>query len=113
LPAYAVDGIMLACVFQGSMNGAVFKDFIKQLLPLCSKWPEPKSVLVMDNASFHYTKQITQMCYNAKVKLLYLLPYSLNLNPIKEFFAKLKAFIKQNWHIYKSNLEQGFGNFLE
>jgi transposase len=74
----------------------VFKDFIEQLLPLCCKWPEPKSVLVMDNASFHHTERIEQMCHDASVKLVYLLPYSPDLNPIKEFFAKLKAFIKQS-----------------
>jgi transposase len=113
LPAYAVDGIMLAHVFQGSTDGAVFEDFIEQLLPLCGKWPEPKSVLVMDNASFHHTERITQMCYDAGVKLLYLPPYSPDLNPIEEFFAELKAFIKRNWHIYEGNPEQGFGNFLE
>jgi len=96
LLAYAVDGIMLAYVFHSSTDGIVFEDFIEQLLPLCGKWPEPKSVLVMDNTSFHHTERITQICYNARVKLVYLLLYSLDLNPIKEFFAELKAFIKQN-----------------
>ena len=43
------------------------------------------------------------MCHNASVKLAYLLLYSPNLNPIKEFFAKLKAFIKRSWHNYKEN----------
>jgi len=113
LPAYAVDGIMLLHMFQGSTDSAVFEDFLEQLLPLCSKWPEPKSVLVMDYASFHYTERITQICCDAGVKLVYLSPYSPDLNPIEEFFAELKAFIKQNWHIYKDNLEQGFGTFLE
>jgi transposase len=55
-----------------------------------------KLVLVMDNASFHHTKQIKQMCYDTSLKLVYLLPYSPNLNPIKEFFAELKAFIKRS-----------------
>jgi len=39
LPAYAVDGIILARVFQGSTDSTVFEDFIEQLLPLCGKWP--------------------------------------------------------------------------
>jgi hypothetical protein len=46
LPAYAQDGVVLACVFQGSTDSAVFEDFIEQLLHHCGKWPEPKSVLV-------------------------------------------------------------------
>lgn len=45
------------------------------------------------------------MCYNTKVKLVYLLLYSLDLNPTKELFAELKAFIKQKWYIYKGNLK--------
>jgi transposase len=94
LPAYTQDGVILARVFQGSTNATVVEEFIEQLLPLCSKWLEPKSVLVMDNASFHHTEQIKQMCHNAGVKLVYLPPYSLDLNLIEEFFAELKAFIK-------------------
>jgi transposase len=41
------------------------------------------------------------MCSDAGFKLLYLPPYSPDLNPIKEFFAKLKHFIKQNWQDYE------------
>ena len=107
LPAYTQDGDILARVFQGSTDSAVFEDFIEQLLPLCGKWPEPKSALVMDNASFHHTERIEQMCYDAGVKLVYLPPYSPHFNPIEEFFAELKAFIKRNWHNYKKNPEQG------
>jgi transposase len=78
------------------MDSTVFEGFIEQLLPLCGKWPEPKLVLVMDNVSFYYTKQIKEMCHDAGVKLVYLLPYSLDRNPIKEFFAELKAFIERS-----------------
>lgn len=49
----------------------------------------------MDNASFHHTDRIAQMCTEAGVKLIYLPPYSPDLNPIEEFFAELKAFIKK------------------
>jgi hypothetical protein len=63
---------------------------------LIGTWLELKSVLVIDNASFYYTKWIKQMCCDASVKLVYLLLYLLDFNLIKEFFAKLKAFIKQN-----------------
>ncbi len=113
LPAYTQDGVILTRVFQGSTDGTVFKDFVEQLLPLCGKWPEPKSVLVMDNASFHHTKRIEQMCYDAGVKLVCPPPYSPDLNPIEEFFAELKAFIKRSWHNYEENPQQGFDTFLE
>ena len=113
LPAYTQDGILLSRVFQGSTDSAVFEDYIEQLLPHCGRWPEPKSVLVMDNASFHHTERLEQMCCGAGVKLMYLPPYSPDLNPIEEFFAELKAFIKKNWCAYEEAPEQGFGAFLE
>ena len=113
LPAYTQDSIVFARIFQGSTDGTVFEDFIEQLLPLCDRYPEPKSVLVMDNASFHYTKRIEEICHDAGVKLVYLPPYSPDLNPIEEFFAKLKAFIKRSWHNYEENPQQGFDKFLE
>ena len=112
LPAYTQDGIIFARVFQGSTDSTVFEDFIEQLLPLCNPWPESKSVLVMDNASIHHTARIEQMCRDAGVKLVYLPPYSPDFNPIEEFFAELKAFIRRNWHIYEENPQQGFDAFF-
>jgi transposase len=113
LPVYTQDGIILACVYQGSTNSTIFEDFIEQLLPLCGRWPEPKSVLVIDNTSIYHTEQVKQMCLDAGVRLVYLPPYSSDLNLIEEFFAELKAFIKRNWRIYEKNPEQGFDSFLE
>jgi hypothetical protein len=100
-------------VFQGATDSDLFDDFIKQLLVHCGRWPEPNSVLIMDNASFHCSLQIEQMCFNAGVKLLYLPPYSPDLNPIEEFFAELKGFIKRHWAKYEENPMQGFRAFLE
>jgi transposase len=112
LPAYTIDRVIFSQIFQGTTDSEVFEDFIEQLLPLCGRWPEPQSVLVMDNASIHHTDRITQICADAGVKLVYLPPYSPDLNPIEEFFAELKAFIKRNWQVYEVNPSQGFDHFL-
>jgi transposase len=50
---------------------------------------------MMDNASFHRGERVEPMCREAGVELLYLRPYSPDLNPIEEFLAELKAFIKK------------------
>jgi transposase len=113
LPAYTQDGILLSRVFQGSTDGERFDDFIEQLLHHCGRWPEPRSVLIMDNASFHHSERIEQMCLDVGVKLLYLPPYSPDLNPIEELFAELKAFIKKQWHEYEDSPYQDFRVFLE
>lgn len=44
----------------------------------------------MDNASIYCLEQIKQMCRDIGVILVYLTLHSLDLNPIKEFFAELK-----------------------
>jgi hypothetical protein len=113
LPTYAQDGIVHVRIFQGSTDSAVFEDFIQELLPLCGRWPEPKSVLVMDNASFHQPERVEQLCADAEVKVLFLPSYSPDLNPIEEFFAELKALIKRSWLLHFDHSQDGFAAFLE
>jgi transposase len=71
------------------------------------------AVLVMDNASFRHCERIEQMCLDAGVKLLYLPPYSPDLNSIEEFFAEPKTFIKKEWHEFETTPHQNFKTFLE
>lgn len=52
------------------------------------------------------------MCVDAGVKLVYLPPYSPVLNPIEEFFAEPKVFIKRNWSYYEVGPGQGFDTFI-
>lgn len=113
LPAYCQDSVLLSRVFRGSTNALIFEDFIEQLLRHCGKWPEPKSVLVMDNTSFHHSDRINRICFEAGVKLVYLPPYSPDLNSIEEFFAELKAFIKRNWQTFEDDPDRDFQDFLE
>ena len=55
LPAYDQDGKVLSRVFCGSADAILFEGVLAQLLQHCGRWPDPKSVVVMDNASFRYT----------------------------------------------------------
>ena len=112
LPAYTQDGVMLHRVFQGTTDSGVFEAFVEQLLPLCGRWPKPRSVLVMDNATIHHSARVKRMCQEAGVLLVYLPPYSPDLNPIEEFFAELKAFIRRNWSLYEDHSQRGFADFL-
>ena len=112
LPAYTQDGILLSRIFKGSTDAVFFESFIEQLLQHCGRWPEPKSVIIMDNASFHHSGRVRQLCSDAGVRLLYLPPYSPDFNPIEEFFAELKAYIKKAWPGYENDPDQGFHAFL-
>jgi transposase len=84
-------------VFQGSTDASIFEDVIEQLHHHCGRWPAPKSVLIMDNTSLHYTDRIRELCSNVSVKFLYLQPYSPDFNPIEEIFAEQEAFVRRNW----------------
>lgn len=68
LPAYAQDGIMLRTVYQGSTDSDFFKDFIAHLLHHCGRYPGPKSVIVMDNASWHPSEKNHRDVPNGGVK---------------------------------------------
>lgn len=52
------------------------------------------------------------MCADAGVELVYLPPYSPDLNPIEEFLAELKSFIRRNWGYYEAEPGQRFDVFL-
>jgi len=54
LPAMTVDGYIACNVHQGAVNMEMFRDFVEDsLLPLCTPYPGPRSVIVLDNAAIH------------------------------------------------------------
>ena len=54
LPAMTVDGYITCNLYRGSVNEERFVNFIQHdVLPLCTPFPGPRSVIVMDNASIH------------------------------------------------------------
>ena len=80
---------------------------------IAPKWPNPKSVLIMDNASFHHSERIQQLCDDAGVVLRYLPPYSPHVNPIEEFFGELRTYIRQIWDEHDDFIRADFMSFLE
>ncbi|KAI9146747.1 hypothetical protein HJFPF1_13485 [Paramyrothecium foliicola] len=115
LPAYTQDGVLMHRVYQGSTDTHFFEDFLAELLHFCGRYPEPNSVIIMDNASWHHSEKIQQMCEEAGVKIIYLPPYSPDFNPIEEYFSVLKKFIQKDWIKNKevATREQEFGMYLD
>ena len=86
------DKILAPFQYSGTMNSTLFEFwFSEQLLPSLEKG----SVIVMDNASFHSKKRLVSAAQNAGCKLLFLPPYSPELNPIENFWAWLKRFLRK------------------
>jgi transposase len=66
----------------------------------------------MDNASIHHSDVVKTLCQEAGVILIYLPPYSPDMNPIEEFFAQLKQFIKRHWQVWEQGEQTDFAPFL-
>ena len=80
--------LLTASVFQTTVNTAVFNAWlIQDLIP---KLPE-HSIVVMDNATFHKSADMVNALERAGHTLLYLPPYSPDLNPIERKWAQVKA----------------------
>ena len=62
----------------------------------------PGQVIVMDNASFHKSEETRSIIEGAGCILMFLPPYSPDLNPIEILWANLKAKIKRIVHQFKS-----------
>lgn len=71
-----------------------FKEF---LLPAITSG----STVILDNARFHRKKELQKLA-RGKVKLLFLPPYSPDLNPIEKSWANMKQFLHNYMHIFKS-----------
>jgi len=88
LAALRHDGLSAPCVFDGAINGARFLAYIEQALAPTLR---PGDVVVLDNLGAHKVKGVREAIEASGAKLLYLPPYSPDLNPIELAFAKLKA----------------------
>ena len=90
--AKMADRIPAPFEYTGTMDSGLFESwFSDQLLPSLDKG----TVIVMDNASFHSKKRLFFAAQNAGCRLLFLPPYSPELNPIENFWAWLKRFLRK------------------
>lgn len=85
------DGLVAPGVFDGAINGAMFLAYVEQVLvPTLT----PGDIVIMDNLGSHKVAGVQQAIEAAGAGLLYLPPYSPDLNPIEQVFAKLKALLR-------------------
>lgn len=85
--ALRMQGLLAPTVVDGAMNGAVFLAYVRQQLV-----PTLRSgdLVIMDNLGSHKVQGVREAIEEAGAQVLYLPPYSPDLNPIELAFAKLK-----------------------
>lgn len=92
IAALRVDAITAPVVFDQPINGEWFKAYVEQVLAPTLK---PGDVVIMDNLSSHKGKAVRTAIRKAGAHLLFLPPYSPDLNPIEMVFAKLKSQLRK------------------
>jgi transposase len=86
------DRIDAPCVLDGPINGDSFLAYVEQfLVPALS----PGDIVIMDNLGSHKGRRIRQAIRAVQAKLFFLPPYSPDLNPIEQVFAKLKTLLRK------------------
>jgi transposase len=92
LAALRQDRIDAPCVIDGPINGASFLAYIEQLLVPTLR---PGDIVIIDNLGSHKGKAVRRAIRAAGAKLFFLPPYSPDLNPIEQVFAKLKLLLRK------------------
>ena len=92
LAALRCDRIDAPCVIDGPINGQSFLAYVEQLLVPTLK---PGDIVIIDNLGSHKGKAVRRTIRATGAKLFFLPPYSPDLNPIEQVFAKLKTLLRK------------------
>ena len=102
------DKIISPLVYDKIMDSKFFEKWFKEMF---LNEVEENKAIVMDNATFHCKSRLYELCKNANknLKLIFLPPYSPDLNPIEKYWAilkkKLKKIAKNNNNLEESIYE--------
>jgi hypothetical protein len=91
IAALRCDRIDATYVF-GPINGRTFTAWVEQCLVPTLK---PGDVVILDNLGSHKNKAVRHAMRAAGARILFLPPYSPDLNPIEQVFAKLKHLLRK------------------
>ena len=92
LSTVRLDGTIVPCVFEDSLNGDIFREYIRQFLVPTLK---PGDIVVMDNLSSHKVSGIVEMIEAVGAGVMFLPPYSPDYNPIELMWSKMKAVLRK------------------
>lgn len=108
--AIRFDRVVAPMVIEGAMNSWIFQGYVDWFLV-----PElrPGDTLIMDNLASHKTKAVREAVEATGAKLLFLPPYSPDLNPIENMWSKVKAHLRAEEKRSKKTLIRAIGRALK
>jgi transposase len=109
LGAISTRGMIATMTIEEATDADIFLAYLEQVLCPALK---PGDVVVMDNLSAHKVDGVRQLIKTAGAELLYLPPYSPDLNPIEKAWAKLKQLLRAARTRSKEALDQAITELL-
>ncbi len=110
LAALRHDRIDAPCLFRGPINGQKFLAYIEQfLVPTL----QSGDIVVLDNLGSHKSKAVRKAVRATGARLFFLPPYSPDLNPIEQAFAKLKHWLREAQARSIEEIHNAVGPILE
>jgi transposase len=103
-------GISAPYVFEGALNGQRFRTYIEQML---APTLAPGDIVLLDNLRSHKVAGIAEAIAAREAQLIYLPPYSPDLNPIEQAFAKYKALLRKAAERTVESLWQTIGRIAD
>jgi putative transposase len=107
--ALRCDRVTAPCVFDGPINGECFLAYVEQNLLACLK---PGDIVIMDNLGSHKAQAIKTAIRSVGARLLFLPPYSPDLNPIEQVFSKVKHTLRKAMGRSVEAIEEAIANVL-
>ena len=109
--ALGIDGLLTAFCYEGTLTAFLFAFFfVKEFLVPVLK---PSNVVILDNAKNHYDEEAIAMIEATGAGVVFLPPYSPELNPIEHIWAKVKSFIKKTLISNTEELYQAIASALK
>jgi transposase len=110
IAALTQRGIRCATTVDGAVNGEVFRAFVRQVLVPALR---PGDLVVLDNLAAHKVPGVREAISAAKAEVVYLPPYSPDLNPIENAFSKIKQGLRSAQHRTQQKLWNNTQQVLE
>jgi transposase len=109
LGAMSLRGMIATMTIEEATDADIFLAYVEQVLCPALK---PGDVVVMDNLSSHKVSGVRKLIEKAEAELLYLPPYSPDLNPIEKAWSKLKQLLRSAKARTKEALDQAISELL-
>ena len=110
LSSMCLEGMGPSMAIEGSTTKEVFEAYVEHFLAPTLR---AGKVVVMDNLSAHKGQRVRKLIEDRGCELLYLPPYSPDLNPIEEAFSKIKQLLRAIGARTKEALVEAIGKVLD